>query len=98
MRAAEEALRQAEAAYGAGLGTNLERVTAQDQLLSAQLRAAREEFTAKLAYLAAMRASGVLAQTLTGTLPPAGSLPPVRPVPDSPFVRVAATTDAKGGE
>jgi outer membrane protein len=52
VRSAQEALRQAEAAYGAGLGTNLERIAAQDQLLSAQLRAAREEFTSKLAYLA----------------------------------------------
>jgi outer membrane protein TolC len=83
---AEEALRQAEAAYGAGLGTNLERIAAQDQLLSAQLRAATEEYTAKLSYLVGARAAGMLTPTLTGNAGPTDRLPPRREVPESPFV------------
>ncbi|MCG3123059.1 MAG: hypothetical protein GIKADHBN_01467 [Phycisphaerales bacterium] len=86
VRSAQEALRQAEAAYGAGLGTNLERIAAQDQLLSAQLRAAREEFTSKLAYLAGARAVGLLTRTLTNTGPAPERLPPRREVPASPFI------------
>lgn len=86
LHASQEALRQAEAAYSAGLGTNLERIIAQDQLLSAQLRAAREEYTAKIAYLAAMRATGGLMPVVTGAQPDLAHLPPRRPVPDSPFV------------
>ena len=35
--AAQEGLRQADAAFDAGLGTNLERLVAQDELLSAEL-------------------------------------------------------------
>lgn len=86
LRAAKEALRQAEASYGAGLGTNLERITAQDQLLATQVRLAREEFSGKIAYLVAMRAAGVLTQVATGTLPDPASLPPRRTPPDSPFI------------
>ncbi|MGH7290515.1 MAG: TolC family protein, partial [Myxococcota bacterium] len=86
LRAAKEALRQAEASYGAGLGTNLERITAQDQLLAAQVRLAREEFNGKIAYLVAMRAAGVLTQVATGTPLDPASLPPRRTPPDSPFI------------
>lgn len=86
LRAAREALRQAEASYGAGLGTNLERITAQDQLLAAQVRLAREEFTGKVAYLAAMRAAGVLTQAGTGEGMDGKQLPPRREPPGSPFV------------
>lgn len=92
--AAQEALRQAEAAYSAGLGTNLERITAQDQLLSAQLRSAREEYTAKIAYLAAVRATGGLTPVVTGATMNVTTLPPVRPVPDAPFVNLPASDPA----
>lgn len=83
--AAAEALRQAEAAFDVGLGTNLERVTAQDDLLAAQLRAAREEFNVKIAELALHRAAGTLFDRFLNPADPA-PLPPRRPVPDSPFI------------
>lgn len=86
VRAAQEALRQAEAAYHAGLGTNLERITAQDQVLTAEVGLVREQFSEKIAALAAARAAGVLTSAVTGLpieLPPAPE--PAGP-PDSPFV------------
>lgn len=83
--AAEEALRQAEAAYQTGLGTNLERVAAQDQLLGAQLRAASEDFTRKLAYLSLLRACGIISTDVAGAVAAAPVLD--RPAPDSPFIR-----------
>lgn len=66
VRAAREALELAEAAYEAGLGTNLERVTAQDQLLSAELEQVSEEFQLKLLTLALRRACGLLAADRIG--------------------------------
>jgi outer membrane protein TolC len=87
--AATEALRQAEAAFAAGLGTNLERIAAQDAQLSAELRMASERFVLKVAYLAALRAAGVLTPGVTGlAIPPAPT--DVRPVPESPFVVIPA--------
>lgn len=94
VKAAQEALRQAEAAYRAGLGTNLERITAQDQLLSSQLRAAREEYTAKIAYLAAVRATGGLTPVITGATLDISDLPPRRQVPESPFLNLPASPPA----
>src|SRR5690606_32403148 len=64
LTAAEQALRQAEESYGAGLATNLERITAQDQVLSAQLQLASEEFNRKLFYLNLLRAAGGLRNEL----------------------------------
>lgn len=58
--AAQEALRQAEQMYAAGLATNLDRLTAQDQLLSAQLSLAAEEFNYKVYYLQLIRSMGTL--------------------------------------
>lgn len=58
--AAREAVRQADAAYKAGLGTNLERLVAQDQLLSAELALTEEEFNHKVDYLRLLRAVGLL--------------------------------------
>jgi len=83
IRAAEESLRQAEAAYTAGLGTNLDRIAAQDALLSAQLQLAREDYSLKIAYLAAMRAAGALTDAVVGRVPPSAPLPVP---PESPFV------------
>ncbi len=90
LRAAEESLRQAEASYSAGLGTNLERIAAQDALLSAQLQLAREEYSLKIAYLAAMRAAGALTDAVTGRVPDAA---PLTVPPDSPFVILPSRAD-----
>lgn len=62
--AAAQSVELAEASYGAGLGTNLERVVAQDQLLAAQLEAISASFTAKIAYLELLRACGTLSHEL----------------------------------
>ena len=75
--AAAEALRQAESAYSAGLGTNLDRITAQDQLLSAQLSLASEEFNYKVFYLNLLRSMGRL--PLPETLGPPPGTPTSRP-------------------
>jgi outer membrane protein TolC len=86
MRAAQEAIRQAESAYNNGLGTNLERITAQDQFLSAQLQLTSEEFDQKVFYLTAYRALGAITEGTAGvTVPPQ---PPQRPAPESPFVKI----------
>lgn len=86
--AARETLRQAEATYAAGRGTNLERVQAQADQTEAEVRRASEEFTLKLAYLTLRRVCGMLAADAgaTPTPPDASSH---YPTPDSPFVRLA---------
>jgi outer membrane protein TolC len=85
VRAAHDALELATAAYQAGLGTNLELVTAQDQLLAAELDAASEEFTSKAAALALRRACGLLSAELIGSAMPL--VPPeVIAEPDSPLL------------
>lgn len=73
VRVARDALELAEAAYQAGLGTNLERVTAQDQLLTAELEATSEEFTTKSAALALLRACGLLSGDMIQTELPEAS-------------------------
>lgn len=82
---ARETLELAEAAYDAGLGTNLDRVTAQDELLNAELAAVTEDFNAKIASLAIRRACGLLSAELAGA-----SLPVVRDeeriAPESPVL------------
>jgi outer membrane protein TolC len=67
--AAREAVRQADAAYRAGLGTNLERLVAQDQLLSAELALTEEEFNHLVDYLRLLRGVGLL-DTRLAPLPP----------------------------
>lgn len=81
--AASEALTLAEAAYQAGLGTNLERTTAQDQLLAAQLQATSEEFTTKTAVLSLWRACGLLSSSSISTRVP--EIPEIAE-PSSPLV------------
>jgi hypothetical protein len=49
----------------------LERVVAQNQLLTAQLQMAGEEFDHKIAYLTLLRAAGVLEQVLEPPATPA---------------------------
>lgn len=69
--AAEQAFQQAEASYAAGLATNLDRVQAQDELLSAQLQLTSERFDRKITFLELVRASGrlhVVLQDDAGTL------------------------------
>jgi outer membrane protein TolC len=60
--AAEESLRRARLEYDAGTATNLDVLTAQDALLSAELQTTSERFTRKLDYLNLLRASGRLGE------------------------------------
>lgn len=62
--AAAEATRQAEASYRAGRGTNLERVTAQDAQLQAELSLVTEEIDQKLLRLQLLQGAGLLRETL----------------------------------
>jgi outer membrane protein TolC len=84
LAAAREAMGQADAAYSAGLGTNLERLIAQDQLLSAEMALTEEQFNHTVDYLRLLRTVGLLDMSLT-PLPPEGSSDPasqdVRPNP-----------------
>lgn len=83
VRVAHDSLALAEAAYQAGLGTNLERIVAQDQLLSAELEEVSASFTVKTSYLELLRAAGYLSHTMISA-----PLPEVitSPALDSPFL------------
>lgn len=83
VRFAAQAFELAEETYRAGLGTNLERIVAQDQLLAAELEAASAEFDTKTAYLELLRAAGVLSSEVAGAPLPEAS-PTVEP--ESPFL------------
>ena len=70
--AAQQALAQAEDEYRAGRATNLERIVAQDQLLSAQLQYTSERYDNRVFYLGLLRACGAMDDVLRGvptTLP-----------------------------
>jgi outer membrane protein TolC len=89
MAAAREALRQADAAYWAGIGTNLERLVAQDQLLSAELALTEEQFNHIVDYLRLSRAVGLLDIRLTPWPPgddggPASRSSQPGPIADAP--------------
>jgi outer membrane protein TolC len=71
LKAGEEALLQAEQSYKAGLGTNLERLVAQDRLLSTQLQLTSERYDQKVFYLALLRSVGALSIRLPGEQGPA---------------------------
>jgi outer membrane protein TolC len=58
--AARDALAQAEASYRVGLATNLERITAQSQVLNAELQLASEQFDQALRLLDLTRFTGRL--------------------------------------
>lgn len=78
-RVAQEALEQAEGSYEAGLGTNLERLAAQDRLLSTQLQLVNAEFDRKVASLDLLRTTGRLHELIGLTRPPvpqSSSVPP----------------------
>ena len=92
LRAADQALRQAEASYRAGLATNLERLTAQDQQLSAQLQLASEEFDQKVFYLNLLRVLGNLRTPLP--LPPGPA--PAPPPASAPVGRDSARVPVPG--
>jgi len=83
VRVARDSLTLAEAAYQAGLGTNLERIVAQDQLLSAELEEVSATFTVKTSYLELLRAAGLLSRDLINVELP---LAAPQPVADSPFL------------
>lgn len=83
-----EALRLAEAGERAGRATNLERITAHDQLQWSQLQVADGELQRKVAWLQVLRLTGALtAGAVDVPVPPP---PDPRPVPASPFVRLPA--------
>jgi outer membrane protein len=63
--AAREALRQAEGNYAAGRATNLERLVAQDQVLSAELELATATYDQKLFYLNLQRVTGSISDALS---------------------------------
>jgi outer membrane protein TolC len=75
--AATEALRLAEQSYQAGLSTNLDRLSAQDNLLTAELGLVNAQFDRKLYYLSLLRSVGDL-----GTQP--GKLGQDLPSPPAP--------------
>jgi len=60
--ASQEALRQAVEKYRAGLGSNLDVLTAQDTLFSSQLDLVTEEINYKVAYITLIRTLGQLAR------------------------------------
>ena len=91
MTAAREALRQADAAYRAGLGTNLQRLIAQDQLLSAELALTEEQFNHIVDYMRLLRVVGVLDIGLTPLPPAAGSDPAARNARPGPMAGVPET-------
>lgn len=62
VRSAGDALEQAEGLYRAGLSTNLERLIAQDRLLTAQLELVTAELDTKVFYLDLLRTTGTLHQ------------------------------------
>ena len=76
VRAADEALRQAQAQFNNGLAILLDVLTAQDQLLSAQLNLTSARFDRSVFYLNLLRASGQL-------LPYVGGKPTSRPTTDA---------------
>lgn len=82
--AAAEAVRQADVNYKVGLGTNLERLTAQDQLLSAQLQITNQHFLLKQYHLQLLRTTGQLSTHLpTDLTTRPATQPAIRPTTDS---------------
>jgi outer membrane protein TolC len=82
LRAAQQAFNQADQSYNVGLATNLERVTAQDQLLSAQLQLTSAQFDRTLSYLALARATGELRHRLETTTTAVTTRPTTGPATD----------------
>ena len=74
-RAAREALEQAEGSYRVGLATNLERLTAQSALLSAELQLASERFDQALLLMDLTRFTGRLGANSRSSFRGSGSFP-----------------------
>lgn len=68
--AARDAFEQSQGSYDAGLGTNLERVAAQDALLQAELASATEGFDQQFLRLQLLRRVGVLRESLLDSTRP----------------------------
>ena len=64
VKSAADALEQSEALYRAGLATNLERLTAQNALLNAELDLVNAELDSKVFYLDLRRVTGTLGELL----------------------------------
>ena len=97
LKAAEEALLQAEQSYRAGLGTNLEWLVAQDQLLSAQLQLTSERYNQKVFYLALLRAVGALSIRLPGEPAPTTmpmTIPTTQPA-TRPITQIGSATTGR---
>ncbi len=73
--AAREAYSQARSSYDNGLAINLDVLTAQDQLLTAQLQLASASFDRTVFYLDLVRATGRLVPTAQSPAPVAASQP-----------------------
>jgi outer membrane protein TolC len=69
VKAAREGVLQAESAYEAGVGTNLERLIAQDRLLQAELNLVTAQFNHNVNYLRLLRVTGSLNPDLSIELP-----------------------------
>lgn len=87
--AADEAFRQADQSYNVGLATNLERITAQDTLLVAQLQLSSEQFDRKVFFLNLLR--------VTGQLNGKPALESIREAVERPATSPASTTPASRG-
>lgn len=93
--AAGEAFRQADQTYNVGLATNLERLTAQDQVLTAELQLASEEYNYKVFYLDLLQTIGLLTERVIQGVPPPASQPEVEisPLPASQPAAATAPAD-----
>jgi outer membrane protein TolC len=69
LRAARDASTQAEESYTVGLATNLERLTAQDELLRTQLQLTGEQFDRTVHYLNLVRTVGGLREHIAAAGP-----------------------------
>ena len=77
--AADEALKQAQAALANKLGIELDVLTAQDQLLTAQLLLTGARFDRTVFYLDLLRAAGQLGTAAAAATQPAGEAPASQP-------------------
>lgn len=73
VQATSESLKQSDAAVNAGIGTNLERLIAQNGLLSAELSLSAAEFNRNVDYLRLLRVTGSLKPDISAGLPRAAS-------------------------
>ena len=89
LKAADEALQQADQSYKVGLATNLEQLAAQDRQLATALQLTSERFDQKVFHLALLRATGKLSTRLPGE-------PATAPTTRSATKQVAGVIGSKG--